>query len=244
MPIHDKMSSSTCSKARSHLKPIPDSKFSRPGCAPAFRPVLATAIASSTTRRAILSAWSSMIAPRMTKSAIPTSTCTFSRSLMAPAASLARTGRPISLQDGLRHTLGSRPQNFRPHRAACAPLVLHLDVPSDASKKELSNDAAQPMLDLQHRWVAALAKANSRADVFEQLPPCVVGLPRRPLQHRCNRSSAPSRGVGCRSPGWWKLPESAFCQKDVACSRARAADNATVARKQSNSRHRVASVSQ
>jgi hypothetical protein len=34
MPIHDKMSSSTCSKARSHLKPIPDSKFSRPGCAP------------------------------------------------------------------------------------------------------------------------------------------------------------------------------------------------------------------
>ena len=34
MPIHDKMSSSTCSKARSPLKPIPDSKFSRPGCAP------------------------------------------------------------------------------------------------------------------------------------------------------------------------------------------------------------------
>ena len=167
MPIHDKMSSSTCSKAKSHLKPIPDSKFSRPGCAPVFRPALATAIASATTRRPILSFWLSVIA------------CTFSRSLMAPAASLARTGRPISLQDGLRHTLGSRPQNFRPHRAACAPLVLHLDVPSDASKKELSNDAAQPMLDLQHRWVAALAKANSRADVFEQLPPCVVGLPRR-----------------------------------------------------------------
>ena len=46
MPIHDKMSSSTCSKARSHLKPIPDSKFSRPGRAPTFRPALATAIAS------------------------------------------------------------------------------------------------------------------------------------------------------------------------------------------------------
>ena len=37
------------------LEPIPDSIFSRPGCAPAFRPVLATAIASSTTRQPILS---------------------------------------------------------------------------------------------------------------------------------------------------------------------------------------------
>ena|SRR6516164_7713315 len=67
------------------------------GMCAAFRPALATAIASSTTRRPILSFWLSVIAPGMTKSAIPTSTCTFSRSLMAPAASLARTGRPISL---------------------------------------------------------------------------------------------------------------------------------------------------
>ena len=44
------------------------------GMCAAFRPALATAIASSTTRRPILSSWSSVIAPRMTKSAIPTST--------------------------------------------------------------------------------------------------------------------------------------------------------------------------
>ena len=30
-------------------------------------------------------------------------------------------------------------------------------------EKELSGDAAQPMLDLQHRWVAALVKADTEA---------------------------------------------------------------------------------
>ena len=53
---------------------------------------------------------------------------------MAPAASLARTGRPISLRVdcGIRSIVDS---NFRPHGAAPAPLVLHLDVSSDASGK-------------------------------------------------------------------------------------------------------------
>ena len=32
-----------------------------------------------------------------------------------------------------------------------------------SQRKELSGDAAQPMLDLQHRWVAALVKADIEA---------------------------------------------------------------------------------
>jgi uncharacterized cupin superfamily protein len=63
MRIHGKMSSSTCSTARSRLKPMPVSRFFRQECAPDFRLALETAIASSTTRPLTPYYWLSVSPP-------------------------------------------------------------------------------------------------------------------------------------------------------------------------------------
>src|SRR5215469_1445046 len=91
----------------------------------------------------------------MTKSATPTSICISNPCRMVPVVSCARTELPIS--HAMCHGISTYGNG-----APGAHLGLHLEFSQMARhENKLSAREAQPLLELQHRWIAALVSADT-----------------------------------------------------------------------------------